>query len=294
MIWSISWAFLVCFIYLLTHWDWMSISFILIGVIGSALAIFVAFRNQSSYSRWWEARTLWQGIVTHTRILARLVITFTDSHKNQPQYDHSRSEEFKRHMVYACIAWAHALRMHLREQDQYFKLKPFFSDQAFSGLLSSHHKPNYLHLMIGQKIYDAMSTGVLAGFDSLQMEGHLSALANFQGGCERIKDTPIPRQYDYFTRLFVYTFSLILPFGLLGLAVNGTLPLWTIIPLSSLLSLVFIVMERTGAVNEHPFENTITDVPMSYLCNEIERDLREFLGEEVFIQKLKPENGYLF
>ena len=34
----------------------LALPFVPIGVLGSALAIFVAFRNNSAYGRWWEAR----------------------------------------------------------------------------------------------------------------------------------------------------------------------------------------------------------------------------------------------
>jgi putative membrane protein len=53
-------------------------------------------------------------------------------------------------------------------------------------------------------------------------------------------------------------------------------------------------MERTGAANEDPFENLVTDVPLSAICNTIERDLREMLGEKDLPEKLKPVDGYLF
>ena len=53
-------------------------------------------------------------------------------------------------------------------------------------------------------------------------------------------------------------------------------------------------MERTGAANEAPFENLPTDVPLTALCNTIERDLRELLGEPDLPEKLEPVNGYLY
>jgi ion channel-forming bestrophin family protein len=39
----------------------VALPFSIAGILGSALAIFIAFRNQSSYARWWEARTIWGG-----------------------------------------------------------------------------------------------------------------------------------------------------------------------------------------------------------------------------------------
>ncbi|MCA6515847.1 MAG: hydrogenase, partial [Chitinophagaceae bacterium] len=45
---------------------------------------------------------------------------------------------------------------------------------------------------------------------------------------------------------------------------------------------------------EDPFENRITDVPLTAMCNTIERDLREMLEENDLPKKLEAENGFLF
>ena len=270
----------------------VAIPFSVAAILGSALAIFIAFRNNSSYGRWWEARTLWGGIINSTRVLARLIITFTDSHAHQPQYDLHRSEDFKKQMIYFCIAWAHALRLHLRGQTTWEELRPLLSENDYKAVIESQNKPNALHLLIGKKIYSAMATGILGGFDSFQMEGQLLALANYQGGCERIKNTPLLRQYDYFTRVFLYVFIVLLPFALVRdfSAMNIT-PL--MIPVSVLIAFVFAIIGKVGEVNEDPFENRITDVPLTALCRTIERDLREMLGETDLPEKLTPQQGYL-
>jgi putative membrane protein len=222
------------------------------------------------------------------------VITFTDSHSHQANFDPNRSERFKNDMAYLMIAWVHALRMHLRRQENWSELAAYLSKPDFDQLSGSQNKPNYLQLMMGRKIYQAMADGTLGGFDSFQMEGQLLALANYQGGCERIKYTPLPRQYDFFTRVFVLVFAFLLPFGLLGLFANSPSVDWLLIPISVIVSGVFVVLEKTGAANEDPFENLITDVPMTALCNTIERDLREMLGENELPRPLRPENGYLY
>lgn len=271
----------------------VTLPFSISAILGSALAIFIAFRNNSSYSRWWEARTLWGGIINSSRVLARLIITFTDSHSHQQNYDKERSEQFKKEMIYKVIAWVHALRLHLRKQDSWTELKPFLSQQEFEQLEKSQNKPNYLHLLSGKKIYEAMANGTLSGFDSFQMEGQLLALANYQGGCERIKNTPLLRQYDFFTRLFLYTFILLLPFSLIGDFTKMNID-YLMIPVSVIISFVFAIIGKVGEVNEDPFENRITDVPLTAMCNTIERDLREMLGESDLPKKLEAENGFLY
>jgi ion channel-forming bestrophin family protein len=125
------------------------------------------------------------------------------------------------------------------------------------------------------------------------MEGQLLALANYQGTCERIKNTPLLRQYHYFTRLFLFTFILLLPFSLIAdFSRMGTD--YLVMPVSLIISFVFAILAKVGEVNEDPFENRITDVPLSSLCNTIERDLREMLGEASLPEKLQPADQILY
>jgi putative membrane protein len=273
--------------------DIFTLPFSISAILGSALAIFIAFRNNTAYDRWWEARTLWGSIINASRVFGRLVITFTDSHAHQPQYDKVRSETFKRDLIHLTLAWAHALRMHLRKQTDWQELKPFLSEPDFQNMLNVQQKTNYLQLITGREIYNAMANGTLGGFDGFQLEGQLLVLANSQGGCERIKNTPLLRQYHYFTRLFLYAFILLLPFTLIGDFIKQEVD-FMMMPVAIIISFVFAIIGKVGEVNEDPFENRITDVPLSALCNTIERDLREMLGETNLPEKMEANDGFLF
>lgn len=266
--------------------------FSIVGIMGSALAIFIAFRNNTSYSRWWEARTAWSGITNACRVLGRLIITFTDSHQHQTNYDKKRSEDFKKEMIYATIAYVHAMRIELRKQNNWNEIEALLPNEIFSRVKNAFNIPNQIQLYIGQKIYEAMSNGTLGGFDSFQIEGQLLALTNHQGTCERIKNTPLLRQYDFFTRIFLYAFIIVFPFAI----VKDFMQLesgYLIIPLSLLIAFIFSVMGKVGEVNEDPFENRITDIPLSAICNTIERDLKEMLGETNLPRKIEQKDGYL-
>lgn len=279
--------------YALHHWQpLVALPFSIAATLGGALAIFIGFRNNSAYGRWWEARTLWGGIVNSTRVLARLIITFTDSHAHQPNYDRARSEAFKREMILKVIAWTHALRIHLRGQRSWPELAPLLPPQDLDEVLKANNKPNILMQQIGRRIYQAMADGTLGGFDSFQMEGQLLALANHLGGCERIKNTPLLRQYHFFTRLFLQVFIVLLPLCLVADLERMGIG-WVVVPVALVISFVFAIIGKVGEVNEDPFEGRITDVPLGALCNTIERDLRELLGETDLPAKLQPVDGYL-
>lgn len=277
----------------LLGWSFVALSFAPIGLLGSALAIFLAFRANTAFGRWGEAAQSWTAIAAASRVFGRLVVTFTDAHRHTPQYNADVAEPFKREMLYRQIAWVNALRLQLRGQDDWQELERFLPEGEAAALRLQPNKPLFLMQRHGKRIYDSMADGTLQGFDSFQLEGQLAALAAQQAICERIKAIPIPRQYDYFTRLFVRLFIILLPcFLLKTLSADGVA--WLVIPLSGIIAFLFTTIERTGAVNEDPFENRITDVPLSALCRTIERDLRATLGETDLPPRLEPRDGYLF
>lgn len=138
-----------------------------------------------------------------------------------------------------------------------------------------------------------MHAEILGAFDNISLEPTLASFNNHQGACERIKNTPLLRQYHFFTKLFLVVFMAVLPFSLIADFNKMGAPA-LMIPLSILLSFVFGVMGKVGEVNEDPFENKITDIPMSSMCNTIERDLKEMLGESNLPQKLEAEKGFIF
>jgi putative membrane protein len=264
-----------------------------LGILGTALSIFLAFRNNTAFSRWGEASQAWTAITAASRTFARLVVTFTDAHAHTPQYRAEPAEAFKREMIYRQIAWSHALRMQLRGQMDVDELSPYLESAELAALRQATNKTGALLLMQGRRIYDAMASGILQGFDSFQLEGQLAALASQQAICERIKLIPVPRQYDYFTRLFVWTFIVLTPLSLVGTLVRENVG-YLLAPLTLLFAFVFAIVQRTGEVNEEPFENRITDVPLSALCRSIERDVRATLGEIDLPPKLEPQAGYLW
>mgnify|MGYP000923751093 CR=1 FL=1 len=270
-----------------------ALPFSIAAILGSALAIFVAFRNNSAYARWWEARTIWGGIINNSRIFARQIIANADHAVAAGKADPESVEAYKRELVYRQIAFAHALRLHLRGQQHSGEYRHLVSAEEFDALQNGHNVPNLLLQTQGGRIKEGVRTEMLGPFDNISLEPTLSGLNNFQGSCERIKNTPLLRQYDFFTRLFLLAFILLLPFCLIGdfakMEIGPLMPF-----VSVLISFVFATMGKVGEVNEDPFENRITDVPLTAMCNTIERDLKEMLGETGLPPKLLPENGYLF
>lgn len=271
----------------------ISLPFSIAAILGSALAIFIAFRNNSAYNRWWEARTVWGNIVNNSRILARQIIANADQAAATGKVQVDMVIAYKSEMIKRQIAFAHALRMHLRQQKNFVEFSHLVPEAEFNFICTKANIPNIIIQTQGNRIKEGMRSEILGSFDNISLEPTLAGFNNFQGACERIKNTPLLRQYDYYTRVFLSVFMFILPFSLIGdLKKLGLTSL--LVPLSVLISFIFATIGKVGEVNEDPFENRITDVPMTSLCNTIERDLLEMLGETDLPQKIEQENGFLF
>ncbi len=282
----------VYFLYHNRHLEKISLPFSIAAILGSALAIFLAFRNNNSYNRWWEARTIWGGIINSSRIFARQIIANADSALSGGKVSAEQIEAYKKEMVHRQIAFAHALRLHLRGQKSWEEFGHLLSKDELEQVIQKQNVPNFILLNQGKRIKEGMKLEILGAFDNISLEPTLAGFNNFQGACERIKNTPLLRQYHFFTKLFLYVFMVLLPFSLIADFNKMGVPA-LMIPLSILVAFVFGVMGKVGEVNEDPFENRITDIPMTAMCTTIERDLREMLGETDLPEKRLPKNGFL-
>jgi putative membrane protein len=260
----------------------LAVSSLPLGMVGAALSLFLAFRTKSAYDRWWEARTLWGGLVNTSRTFARQSLTLI-----RPTQEPAPARDLQRQLVLLQIGYVHALRCHLRNQNPYPELRNRLDPGTISHLRTQKNVPVALLLHMGKLIESAFTHGWIDSYRWTALDKTLSDLTDIQGGCERIKNTPMPKQYDYFPRLLVMLFCVLLPFGL----VEG-LRLLTPIASASL-SLIFITLDSIGREIETPFESTVHDTPMTALSRTIEIDLRLLLGEK-HPQELHPVSGFVY
>lgn len=268
--------------YRLLGWHWLGLEHIPLTLFGSAIGIVLSFRNAQAYDRWWEARKIWGSIVNNTRSWARQVMGITVP-GSEPMVKLVQHE-----LIYEQMAWTQALRQHLRGLEPWEAIAPFLPAEQIEELRKEKNVPLALHYAMGQRIGERCQA---KWFDTLtwsQMDDTLNDLADAQGGCERIKSTPFPKQYDYFPRLFVHMFCLLLP-----LALVPTLG-WRTPFGSTLVGFIFLALDKIGRDLENPFDNKIYDVPLTAICTTIEINLRQALGETNLPEPVKPIQGVLW
>jgi putative membrane protein len=198
--------------------------------------------------------------------------------------------EDERELVYAQIGFVNALRCHLRRQDPFPALQPFFHPSVVDALREEQNVPTAILVWMSARLRRVFNE--LPGADSMLrltlLNQSLNELMNILGACERIKNTPIPRQYDVLPRAMVRAYLVLLPLGVVA-------DLGLLTPfVTAIIAFLFIAMDAVGRDVEAPFEDGYSDTPMTALCRTIEINLRQMLGEKELPPPLQPENGLLY
>ncbi|MDE0936772.1 MAG: bestrophin family ion channel [Mariniblastus sp.] len=254
----------------------------IVAVLGTVIGLLLAFRTNSSYDRWWEARTLWGAIVNDSRTWTRQLLEFTPSEN----LDEAKKEKLKT-MAYRQIAWCYALSRSLRKQTPDHELSCFLDSTEINRYRASHNVPNDLLLTQAGELQKLYRDGSLELFQFIELEKTLTRLTNSMGGCERIKNTKFPESYSLLVHLLIYVFVLFLPFGLVEVPALG------LVVTSLFLAFAFLLIERVSVYLQDPFSNRSSDTPMLALSRTIEINIKQMLGDDEIPDPHKPVNGVL-
>ena len=230
-------------------------------VLGVALSIFLGFRNNAAYERWWEARKLWGQLVFEIRNLARAVQALIPEDSGQI-----------RPLLMESLAFCHYLRGALRKVDADPEARRFVGDAA-NVFGAAVNKPDAVLRSMERRLALLKQAGRIEAMDFRLLDERIAGLAALQAGCERISGTPLPFTYSLLLHRFAYWFCLLLPFGLVSVA-GWASPLFTALVVYS-----FFGLDALSEELEDPFGTGNNDLPLDFLCRVDEISVFEALGE---------------
>jgi len=261
-------------------------SIVYVGVLSAALSIFLVFRFNEAYERWWEARKLWGQLVNLSRIFGRQVTTFRGV----------GSAEDREQLVYGQIAFANALRIRLRQKDADAGraavepwLRQYMHDDA-DKIARAQNVPNVILQFQGAHIERLLQDDTAGAVMRARFDDTLSGLADVQGSTERIKSTAFPDSVTLITRMLVWGLVLLLFLATVGPDGRGGIIATLAVVV---MALGYIWIDSMARDLKDPFESRDDDTPMSALCTTIERDLREMLYESKLPPVAQPKKGVL-
>lgn len=235
-------------------------------VFGIALSLFLGFRNNAAYDRWWEARRLWGGLLGDLRALAREAEVFVPD------------LTLRRGMLRDALAFLHLHRANLR------RIAP--DRAAFPELAAAPHPPCAALDRLAATVARAHAEGGIDGFGARTLTGRLASMTAAQAGCERIAVTPLPYVYSLLIFRTTYVYCLLLPLALIGPA-GWLTPLFV-----GIVAYVFLGLAEVTEELSHPFGPTLNALPLDAICRTAEISLAPHLGEAA-PAPLLPQDYYL-
>ncbi|UFH56140.1 bestrophin family protein [Spirosoma sp. KNUC1025] len=319
VLWSLFTGLIALLSYEYLGWKWVAVPWLPVSLIGTAVAFYVGFKNNQSYDRSWEARKIWGGIVNTSRSLGAASRAFINLDEAPEEATQEEVTAEIRTLIYRHLAWLSALKHAMWQrtawehqqidsvrQRNYFKRRIDFStfEEEAAGYLSPEElawvntkKNKATQILDRQSQHLAMlkQRGFLTDFRQVALQTILNELYTEQGRSERIKNSPLPRQYATSSAIFILIFTFLLPFGMLKeFEGNGPELIWLLLPFNLVVSWVFSLMEYTGDYSENPFEGLINDVPIQSIVRTIEIDLKDMLGESALPERIQPVENVLF
>ena len=172
---------------------------------------------------------------------------------------------------------------------------PCLSSEEMAWITTKKNKAAQLLDRQSQHLAALQRRGLLTDFRLVALQNIIQELYTEQGRSERIKNSPLPRQYATSSAVFILIFTFLLPFGMLKeFEANGPELIWLLLPFNLIVSWVFSFMEYTGDYSENPFEGLLNDVPIQSIVRTIEIDLKDMLGESDLPARMEPVENVLF
>ena len=251
------------------------------ALIGLALSIFLGFRNNTSYDRFWEGRKLWGRMVNVSRSFARQVDTFVDAS------DEDTRAATRTELVLRQVAYVHAFRMHMRKERDPESLASYLDPEEVTAMQTEDNPPLVILRGTAARLRRLWKEGRIDVFHLRALDDSLTEITTVQGACERISSTPIPYVYTVLMHRIVAVYCFALPFGLITTAGLAT-PFVVL-----MISYAFYGIDAVGEEIEDPFGVDANDLPLHAISTMIEINLREHLGREDAPARRSPEKHIL-
>lgn len=324
ILWLTLWAIIIVALYKFAEWHWLALPWLPLSVVGTAVAFYVGFKNNSAYDRMWEARKIWGAITNDSRTWGICVKAYIGNQFTTQKYAIEELQQIKKQLIVRHIAYLYQLRKqllviapweHANQNGHYGTLAEKYRatgigqyieeateteldkylEEVEHTALKNFNNPA-VHLLDNQstQIASLREKDLIDDFRHIEFQNLLRSFFEHQGKAERIKRFPLPRQYANMSFYFVSIFIFLLPFGMVGeMSKLGTWGIWLSIPFTVLIGWIYLVMELIGDYSENPFQGMGNDTPMFSICRNIEIDLLEMIGENNIPKPIPIKNGVL-
>lgn len=235
------------------------ISISAMGIFGLALSLFLGFRNNEAYDRWWEARKLWGGMIADVRNLGHQASIYIRHHPDRET------------LLSSVVAFAHLHRGFLRGADARAEATEWVGEEKAAALIARGNSADAALRSMAEHIGQLADKDLISGFGQMAISQKLASLASAQAGCERIATTPLPFVYSLLVRRTTYLYCWLLPFALIE-STSLFAPVF-----AAVVAYVFFGLQAVTNELELPFRNVQNGLPLDAMCRTIEISVSEAL-----------------
>jgi putative membrane protein len=221
------------------------------SLIGFVMSLLLLFRTNGAYDRWWEGRKLWGAIVNDCRS-AFLKISCRIS-----------NEEDKKELAELFRLYIHNAKNNLRANKKNLVFEKYEDS-------TKDNSPVQVMKLIYTKLKELEKKGDLNQGDLIQIDVNLNGLIASLGGCQRIKNTPIPYSYSLFIKKFIFMYVITLPI------VFFHFDYWAVL-ITTFVFYALVSMEVLAEEIEDPFGYDDNDLPLDQICQIIEKDIKNII-----------------
>ncbi len=230
------------------------------SLLGIVLGLFLVFRTNSAYDRWWEGRKLWGSMVNNTRNFAHKLNAFLEK----------KDVDNRKWFALMIPNFVISVKEHLRKGVTIRDLE--ITDSNFlSQVEGVKHVPNRISSMLYERVNTLYKDKTFSGEQLFLLDKELKEFSEILGACERIKSTPIPYSYTMYIKQFIFIYVITLPLAFV--TTSG----YITIPIVMLITFVLLSVELIAEEIEDPFGRDINDLPTDELSEKIKDNVREIL-----------------
>ena len=228
------------------------------------LSLLLVFRTNTAHERFWEARKLWGALVNTVRNLGRDIWIMIEEQEPNDQLE-------KESTLRLVVAFAVAMKLHLRRDPVNSELEPLMSSLSYFKLKNVNHPPLEIAFWIGDYLQNQYNRGCVNVYQLTSLQKLVDDLVDILGGCERILKTPMPLAYAIKLKQLLLIYCILLPFELVaGLG-------WWTGPILAFISLILLGIEEVGAEIEEPFGHDPNDLPLDVICATMLRNIEDLI-----------------
>jgi putative membrane protein len=239
-------------------------------LVGLSLSIFMSFRNNACYQRWWEGRQLWGQLVIACRSFTREVARLEENERTP--------------LLLGLCGFSCGLAALLRDKDQCEAIEQWVPRYDWS---KAPNPTDAVLREVGAACLDLMERERIRPIHYGVLEAQLTTLSSAQAGCERIKRTPLPFGYSLLLHRTAHIYCLLLPFAL-----ASSLGWWTIL-LTLIIAYTFFGLDALSDEIGDPFGDDPNDLPLAAIVRGVERELLAATGSATLPPPIVARNYVL-